>query len=159
WNSGSGLAARSLAMPLIVEHFEQATFDVRPVTRFVAAAADAARAHGHARVLVEHALLALLNEPTFADAVHMVGCDVDRVRERLHRLLHPRFVSALLGDAASVTTAAIQHANAHGPAHLSIRPIVVELLRQVHSAVTLESIAVPRFELLFAFVHRRPWET
>jgi ATP-dependent Clp protease adapter protein ClpS len=130
-------------------------FDPAPVDGLVRAAAGAAAALGHRNVLVEHALLALLDRTAMTDAIRLLGRDVDEVRRRLAERIHWRFVSKRLAGRRALLTFASLRANAVGAR--ALRPddgIEVNLIRD-HLGPTLESLGLQAFDLLYAFVHGR----
>jgi ATP-dependent Clp protease adapter protein ClpS len=143
--------------PRLRPHLDGAAFDAERVERFARQAAAVALARGHRSVLVEHALRALCEEPSFVAALGHAGIDAEALRARLDDRLRRTFTSLKLAEPEALVQFACVQANLRGQTELSTRPLLVDLLRRP-TVQAFEILAIPRYELLYALVHGAPPE-
>jgi ATP-dependent Clp protease adapter protein ClpS len=137
---------------------EDATFDVSPIERLEEAARHIAIRNAHVNVLVDHAVIALVDEdPDFAEALRVLGHDPKSVRTRLERRLTRSLQSHLLSPIGKLIELAATHAYLARKGHDEMRlaPIVVELIRHPSVRRAVEEADVNRYDLLYAYVHHR----
>jgi ATP-dependent Clp protease adapter protein ClpS len=147
----------ALAAPSVAAILEEATFDVAPVERLSEAATALARGYAHVNVLVDHAVLAMIDiDPAFGEALRVLGHDPKAVRRRLDLRLRSDVRSHLLAPLGQlIEFAATRTYLAPGQHELTIAPIVVDLLRHPSVRAAVEAVDVNRYDLLYAYVHGR----
>ena len=130
-----------------------AAHDVSSVVAFAHAAQAVASSRGHPRVLVDHAVFALLDHKRFAQAVQACGVDPDRARRDLSdRLASLRRAQRLAGLDDLVTLACLR-ANARPGGTPSERDVVVDMLRSRRARYALDAAQLDPYDLLYAYVH------
>lgn len=133
-----------------------AEWDETAVRRFSARAANAARKRGHTNVLSSHALLGLVDDARFAEALEAIGADVAEVRSNLDRIVVRGHRSSKLASPEELLTLASVKANVLQRRTLEVDVLVVDLLRNAPTQKVLSQVGVSSFDLLGAYVHRAP---
>lgn len=132
-------------------------WETEAIARLRRAAESFATERGHRNVVLEHAVVGLLDtDERFTKAVRVLGHDPKAVRHGFLKLLHRRYRSLKLAPLPSLIKIAGLHSNVVRRRTLGIESIVVGILRYDAMRSALKNVGVSRPDLIYAYVHGAP---
>jgi ATP-dependent Clp protease adapter protein ClpS len=155
WDLLASIRART-ALGAIVDGMR---WETAPIERLRQDAESFATERRHRNVLLEHAVVALLDtDERFMTTVRVLGHDPTKVRRRLRNLIGRHYRSLKLAPLPALIKLAGVHSNVARLRTLGIASIVVSILRYDQVGRALDKVKVSRPDLIYAYVHGAPAE-